>query len=248
MKSRAEEAISKLQECIQELENLYSLNATDAWERLKRWKVRANRIVAEKVNETEGRSFADEPVLWNNVDEDVSVDNNIRRQSAVLRSLIDDISRNPEDFFGDNPIPHIPGLPLDSTYEAAFRLLHPKIVEISKSRFLNGQFADAAEAAIKAVNARVRDYYKLVTGEEKDGVDLMRKAFTPRNPVVKLDDPGTETGFSIQQGYMDIFAGSIAAIRNPKAHHNISIDATRAVHFLYVASLEMCKLDEAKVP
>jgi hypothetical protein len=52
----------------------------------------------------------------------------------------------------------------------------------------------------------------------------------------------------MQQGYMQIFAGSMTGIRNPKAHENISIDSVRAVHFLFLASLLMAKLDEANVP
>ena len=47
-------------------------------------------------------------------------------------------------------------------------------------------------------------------------------------------------------GYMEIFAGTITGIRNPKAHDNIVIDEKRAIHLLYLASLLMYKLDEAK--
>lgn len=35
---------------------------------------------------------------------------------------------------------------------------------------------------------------------------------------------------------------------NSFLNQNIIIDATRSIHFLYVASLEIFKLDEAKVP
>jgi uncharacterized protein (TIGR02391 family) len=97
---------------------------------------------------------------------------------------------------------------------------------------------------MKTVNARVKAFYKSKTGEEKDGVDLMRKAFTLTRPIIVLDDLSTESGKSVQQGYMDIFAGSIAAVRNPKAHGVVNIDALRAMHFLFLASLEMHKLDE----
>ncbi len=45
---------------------------------------------------------------------------------------------------------------------------------------------------------------------------------------------------------MEIFAGTITGIRNPKAHDNIVIDEKRAIHLLYLASLLMYKLDEAK--
>jgi hypothetical protein len=54
----------------------------------------------------------------------------------------------------------------------------------------------------------------------------------------------TLTGRNIQQGYMMIAAGAMQGIRNPKAHGNVTIDSRRCVHFLYLASLLMEKLDE----
>ena len=45
---------------------------------------------------------------------------------------------------------------------------------------------------------------------------------------------------------MDIFAGAMTRIRNPKAHNNVVIDENRTIHLLYLASLLMYKLDEAK--
>ena len=64
------------------------------------------------------------------------------------------------------------------------------------------------------------------------------------NPVVFLDDLSRETGRNIQQGYMDIFAGAMSGIRNPKAHDNVELDEQRAFHHLFVASLLFYKLDE----
>lgn len=123
--------------------------------------------------------------------------------------------------------------------------LHPQVVAVSRDRFNAKHYADAVEAAFKALNVRVKAAVKGVTGEEHDGASLMRHAFSPKNPVVVLDDLGTETGRSIQQGYMDIFAGSMMGIRNPKAHEIIHIDPARAMHHLFLASLLFHKLDEA---
>jgi uncharacterized protein (TIGR02391 family) len=64
-----------------------------------------------------------------------------------------------------------------------------------------------------------------------DGKDLMEYAFSVKNPVLALDDLTTVTGRNIQVGYMQIFSGSMAGIRNPKAHANITIDRLRAIHF-----------------
>jgi len=50
----------------------------------------------------------------------------------------------------------------------------------------------------------------------------------------------------MQQGYLQIFAGTMMAVRNPKAHGFVEIDATRCIHFLFLASLLAHKLDEAQ--
>lgn len=54
----------------------------------------------------------------------------------------------------------------------------------------------------------------------------------------------TETGKNIQKGYMQMFAGAMSALRNPKAHENIKLDEDEAKRRLIYASMLMYKLDE----
>jgi len=129
-----------------------------------------------------------------------------------------------------------------------WNLIHPSIQKIAAPRFSSATFADAVEAALKYVNSRVKAYVKDRVGEELDGAPLMNRAFSLRNPVIVLDDLATETGRNIQLGYMQIFAGAMIGIRNPKAHANIEITKERAMHFLMLASLLMAKLDDVKCP
>lgn len=94
----------------------------------------------------------------------------------------------------------------------------------------------------------VKVYVKAKTGQELDGAPLMNHAFSVDRPIIILDNLGTDTGRNIQKGYMQIFAGSMTGIRNPKAHANLTIEEARAIHFIFLASLLMYKLDEANVP
>jgi len=128
-----------------------------------------------------------------------------------------------------------------------WELIHPLIKSISKSRFDSEHYADSVESAMKEVNVRVKTIVKNITGNEDDGSSLMKKAFSVNNPVIRLDDTSNETGRNIQLGYMELFSGSMIGIRNPKAHANISITKERAIHFIFLASLLMYKLDEAGV-
>jgi uncharacterized protein (TIGR02391 family) len=132
------------------------------------------------------------------------------------------------------------------TLNTFWDLLHPKVVEVSKSRFETNHFADSVEAALKEVNNIVKGIVKKSTGKEYDGADLMNRAFSLQNSIIVLDDLSTETGKAIQIGYMQIFSGAMTGIRNPKAHENITIDSQRAIHFLFLASLLMYKIDEKK--
>jgi uncharacterized protein (TIGR02391 family) len=108
-----------------------------------------------------------------------------------------------------------------------WEMLHPNIAKISRSRFESGHYADSVEAAFKEVNSVVKKLVKPQTGKEFDGADLMNRAFSLSSPLIKLDDLSTDTGRNIQKGYMQIFAGAMTGIRNPKAHDNIEIDEER---------------------
>jgi uncharacterized protein (TIGR02391 family) len=127
---------------------------------------------------------------------------------------------------------------------AAFELLHPEIREVARARLKAGHRADAVEAALKHVNAILKERVLKLTGKELDGADLMNVAFSPKNPVLLLGDLGTLSGRSMQQGYMQIFAGAMTGVRNPKAHAILDVDETRATHLLFLASLLRYKVDE----
>jgi uncharacterized protein (TIGR02391 family) len=120
--------------------------------------------------------------------------------------------------------------------------INPAVVEEAMPRFNAGHYADAVEAALKVVSREVRNK----TGLTEDGASLMLKAFSPNNPRLVFDDPMPGTKDSLQQGYMQIFAGAMTGVRNPKAHGLVDIDARRCIHFLFLASLLADKIEEAQ--
>ncbi len=114
--------------------------------------------------------------------------------------------------------------------------INPVIRDVAKSRFDSGHRADAVEAAFKEINSRVKEFVRQRTGEELDGAALMNHAFSPSKPIIILDDLETEDGKNIQQGYMQMFAGSMIGVRNPKAHANTEIEKEEAISWLHLAS------------
>jgi uncharacterized protein (TIGR02391 family) len=144
---------------------------------------------------------------------------------------------------------HWDTIPYDKPLELDFwSMIHEDIIKVAKDKFEDEYYADAVESALKEVNSRVKEIVKSKTGEELDGARLMNKAFSENNPIIVLNNLSDENGRNIQIGYMQIFAGAMTGIRNPKAHANITIGRERAIHFIFLASLLMYKLDEALRP
>lgn len=87
----------------------------------------------------------------------------------------------------------------------------------TKKLFLDGHYARAVEEAYKLIDNMV----KKRAGElcsSKSGTGLMREAFSPNKVILKLNDNLSDVDRDEQQGYMDIFAGCMMGIRNPRAH------------------------------
>ena len=74
-----------------------------------------------------------------------------------------------------------------------------------------------------------------------DGTDLMRKVFSPNSPLLQLAAERAE-----QQGWMELFAGAIMAIRNPRAHRlNPGPDLDETIAWLVFASALFYKVEQA---
>jgi uncharacterized protein (TIGR02391 family) len=117
--------------------------------------------------------------------------------------------------------------------------LHPEIARAASKRYTDGHFADAVEAAVKALNGLVR----LRSGLEQDGSTLMEKAFSPNNPVLKFNALADQSDRDEQKGFMMMFSGAVAGLRNPRAHKFIQDDPERALEFIAYVSLLAKLLD-----
>ena len=125
-----------------------------------------------------------------------------------------------------------------------WELVHPRIAALARPRFEAGFFGDAVEASYKEVNDAAKRIVREVDDQELDGATLMNTAFSPNRPLIRLTALETETDRSIQQGYMQIMAGAMTGIRNPKAHGNLNPGGSRTLHLICLASLLMHKIDE----
>ena len=120
--------------------------------------------------------------------------------------------------------------------------LHPEIARAVSELYRDGHYANAIEDAVKALNAYVR--YR--SGETLDGTQLMQKVFSPNAPILKFNDMQDQSDKDEQQGFMMMFSGAVAGLRNPRAHKLIKDDPERALEFIAFVSLLAKLLDGAK--
>ena len=116
--------------------------------------------------------------------------------------------------------------------------------EASGSLFRDEYYARAVEEAFKCLNNAVKNK----SGEtRRDGAELMRRAFSVDNPTLKLDNLQTPSEQNEQRGYMDIYAGAMTGIRNPRAHdHRLTDEPEAALEIIVLANHLMRKLDNAE--
>ena len=126
--------------------------------------------------------------------------------------------------------------------------IHPLIQRASKKLYEDGHFANAAEDAFIEINERVKKLFTIVKPGNKvpDGDTAMTTVFSTNKPLIEFCDRSTETGFNKQKGYMEMLAGAMSALRNPKAHSNSeTIPAEESYRRLATASMLMYAIDDA---
>jgi len=230
---------SKLQKRIDEINGLRSKSYNDpalsAWKRKTR-ETLISIFGAESRNLVDFQTISFSPVAFNMYDEDdrdfvEAYQEGLDRSGAILGSILSDIE---DDTVLNNT---------DSQF------LHPEITRVSFTRFTDGHYPDAVEAAFKEVIKRVKDYVKNHHGLDLDGDSLMNRAFgcTSQEPLIKFNTLSNKAEHDEQTGIMNLFKG-IVGIRNRKAHENVVLDdREKAFNYLHLASLLMRLLDDSLV-
>ena len=115
----------------------------------------------------------------------------------------------------------------------------------SRTLFRDGHYARAVEQAFKCLDNLVKERSEL---PDAHGAGLMRTAFSAQDPILKLSDLASKSQKDEQQGYMDIFAGAMTGIRNPRAHEHKFVDEPEvALEMLVLANHLMRMLERSTV-
>lgn len=120
------------------------------------------------------------------------------------------------------------------------RNIHPDIAAVARKLFDNAHYPQATFEACKYVDKAVE---KLV-GNGKSGFDLMMQALNETNPTIKLTNLSNVSEVDEQKGYRHMFAGAMAAIRNPRGHeYGMSDPPSLCLDHLSVASVLLRRLE-----
>ena len=119
--------------------------------------------------------------------------------------------------------------------------LHPEIARASTKLYQDGHYSTAVEKAVVALN----DFVRLRSSSTLDGVGLMQKVFSPKDPILKFNDLTDRSDLDEQMGFMNLFCGAVSGLRNPRAHSFIHDEPERALEFIAFVSLLAKLLDEA---
>ena len=124
------------------------------------------------------------------------------------------------------------------------RVIYRTLQNASRQLFADGHYAKAVEESFKALNNTV----KAKSGRnDLDGDKLMREVFSANDPRLRLNDLHSQSHKDEQRGYMDIFAGAMTGIRNPRAHeHRLHDNPETALELLTLANHLMGRLEASK--
>ena len=76
----------------------------------------------------------------------------------------------------------------------------------------------------------------------------MNQTFSPKNPILKLNEGKSQTDEDQQLGFMNLFSGSVSGVRNVFHHASMENqeDPYVTIQYLELASLLASYVDKAK--
>lgn len=102
--------------------------------------------------------------------------------------------------------------------------------------FKDGHHARSVEEAYKLLDNIVKKKADLLQ-TDLTGSSLMQTVFSPKKPILKLNEGVSVSEQNEQFGYMQIFAGCMTGVRNPRAHESDWEDTEqRALQLLALAN------------
>lgn len=94
------------------------------------------------------------------------------------------------------------------------RNIHPKIYEYCNSELITENYFHSVFEAVKSIAEEIRKKSNLTL----DGAELIERALSITNPLIKINSLQTETEQSEQKGFSNLIKGVFGMFRNTTAH------------------------------
>jgi uncharacterized protein (TIGR02391 family) len=126
--------------------------------------------------------------------------------------------------------------------------LHPRVKEIARKPFKEGNYIHAVFEATKALE----EYLKRITGIDRNCRPLVQEIFGGEPPRIRFNRYESRSEKDEQKGLQLIAEGICAAFRNPKGHEpmdapTVQIDALEALDQLVIISYIFKRVERAEV-
>lgn len=123
--------------------------------------------------------------------------------------------------------------------------LHKDFLGTKVEKFIRSdEYSEAVRVAFLRVNNRVKN----ITGLSIDGASLMRTAFSPNSPFIKVNNLQSQEDLDEQEGLMYFFVGGVLAFRNPPSHDDEkSFSRESMISALSIANYLMSVLDRYSI-
>jgi uncharacterized protein (TIGR02391 family) len=157
--------------------------------------------------------------------------------AVILKSLIAQLEEKRSDLQTD------PAQRVRGAFEGL--TLHPRIAAVSVELFRDGHYRNAVlDAAVVIINM-VKEKSRV---HDRDGVPLMRHVFSLSQPHLVFNALADQSDKDEQEGMMQLFAGAVQALRNPRAHDVVPDTAEYALECLGFLSFLAKHVDRARRP
>ena len=97
-------------------------------------------------------------------------------------------------------------------------IVNESLREKTRELYFDGHYTRVIEEAFKLIDNLVKEKASIAPSSSLTGSKLMQMAFSRERPLLRLNQGSSASEADEQLGYMQLFAGCMTGVRNPRAH------------------------------